>query len=205
MPRDFEDHCWKDVITDDLRIRAALPTINADFGTTAQSDWENGTEGDDFDGIRESPSLSGAARDDEDGTASERDHSDQTLAEHLQLQLAGMRLSDADRAAIQVLIDSLDEDGLLKDQLEDIARSLMGLPLVVAYAAAKSAYRGVVSTLATEWGPQGVRVNAIAPGWISSAPSSVRRWPSSRERPSACRRATKRERSPLCAPTPDAT
>ena len=75
------------------------------------------------------PSLSGAARDDEDGTASERDHSDQTLAEHLQLQLAGMRLSAADRAAIQVLIDSLDEDGLLKDSLEDIARSLMGLPL----------------------------------------------------------------------------
>ena len=47
--------------------------------------------------------------------------------------------------------------------------SLMGIPLVVAYAAAKSAYRGVVSTLATEWGPHGVRVNAIAPGWITSA------------------------------------
>ena len=47
--------------------------------------------------------------------------------------------------------------------------SLMGIPLVVAYAAAKTAYRGVVSTLATEWGPHGVRVNAIAPGWITSA------------------------------------
>lgn len=46
--------------------------------------------------------------------------------------------------------------------------SLMGLPLVVAYSAAKSAYRGMVSTLATEWGPHGVRVNAIAPGWIAS-------------------------------------
>jgi gluconate 5-dehydrogenase len=47
--------------------------------------------------------------------------------------------------------------------------SLMGIPLVVAYAAAKCAYRGIVSTLATEWGPHGVRVNAIAPGWITSA------------------------------------
>jgi NAD(P)-dependent dehydrogenase (short-subunit alcohol dehydrogenase family) len=46
--------------------------------------------------------------------------------------------------------------------------SLMGLPLVVAYAAAKSAYLGLVRTLATEWGPHGVRVNAIAPGWIAS-------------------------------------
>lgn len=47
--------------------------------------------------------------------------------------------------------------------------SFMGLPLVVAYSAAKSAYVGMVRSLATEWGPQGVRVNAIAPGWVGSA------------------------------------
>lgn len=46
--------------------------------------------------------------------------------------------------------------------------SFMGLPLIVAYAAAKSAYLGIVRSLATEWGPHGVRVNAIAPGWIAS-------------------------------------
>jgi NAD(P)-dependent dehydrogenase (short-subunit alcohol dehydrogenase family) len=46
--------------------------------------------------------------------------------------------------------------------------SLMGLPLVVAYSAAKSAYRGIVGSLAAEWGPHGIRVNAIAPGWITS-------------------------------------
>lgn len=46
--------------------------------------------------------------------------------------------------------------------------SLMGIPLVVAYAAAKSAYVGIVRTLAVEWGAHGVRVNAIAPGWIGS-------------------------------------
>jgi gluconate 5-dehydrogenase len=38
----------------------------------------------------------------------------------------------------------------------------------VAYSAAKSAYLGIVRSLATEWGPHGVRVNAIAPGWIAS-------------------------------------
>ncbi|MEI9963023.1 MAG: SDR family oxidoreductase [Limisphaerales bacterium] len=46
--------------------------------------------------------------------------------------------------------------------------SLFGIPLVVAYSAAKSAYPGMVRSLATEVSPQGVRVNAIAPGWIES-------------------------------------
>ena len=46
--------------------------------------------------------------------------------------------------------------------------SLFGVPLVVAYSAAKSAYLGMVRSLATEVSPQGVRVNAIAPGWIES-------------------------------------
>lgn len=47
--------------------------------------------------------------------------------------------------------------------------SLMGLPLVVAYSAAKSAYVGMVRTLAVEFAPRNVRVNAIAPGFIRSA------------------------------------
>jgi NAD(P)-dependent dehydrogenase (short-subunit alcohol dehydrogenase family) len=46
--------------------------------------------------------------------------------------------------------------------------SLIGMPNVVAYSAAKSAYLGLVKSLATEWGGSGIRVNAIAPGWIES-------------------------------------
>ncbi len=46
--------------------------------------------------------------------------------------------------------------------------SLFGIPLVVAYSAAKAAYLGMVRSLATEVSPHGVRVNAIAPGWIES-------------------------------------
>jgi len=46
--------------------------------------------------------------------------------------------------------------------------SLFGVPYVSAYAAAKTAYVGLVRTLATEVSPEGVRVNAIAPGWIES-------------------------------------
>lgn len=46
--------------------------------------------------------------------------------------------------------------------------SFIGIPKVVAYSAAKSAYLGLIRTLATEWGPHDVRVNGIAPGWIAS-------------------------------------
>lgn len=46
--------------------------------------------------------------------------------------------------------------------------SLFGIPYVAAYSAAKSAYLGMVRSLATEVSPHGVRVNAIAPGWIES-------------------------------------
>jgi NAD(P)-dependent dehydrogenase (short-subunit alcohol dehydrogenase family) len=46
--------------------------------------------------------------------------------------------------------------------------SFLGVPLIVAYSAAKAAYLGMVRSLASEVGKDGVRVNAIAPGWIES-------------------------------------
>ena len=46
--------------------------------------------------------------------------------------------------------------------------SLFGIPNVFAYSAAKSAHMGMVRALATEVSPTGVRVNAIAPGWIET-------------------------------------
>lgn len=47
--------------------------------------------------------------------------------------------------------------------------SFLGIPMVMAYAAAKTAMLGIVRTLAAEVSGDGVRVNAIAPGWVDTA------------------------------------
>lgn len=49
--------------------------------------------------------------------------------------------------------------------------ALFGIPEVAAYTAAKSAVAGLVRALAVEWSGRGVRVNAVAPGWIDTSMS----------------------------------
>jgi NAD(P)-dependent dehydrogenase (short-subunit alcohol dehydrogenase family) len=44
-----------------------------------------------------------------------------------------------------------------------------GLPKVIAYSASKSAIDGITRAMAVELSPKGIRVNAIAPGFIYSA------------------------------------
>ena len=98
-----------------------------EFGGTERDDWENGTEREDFDGIRETPSAAGSSTSNNDGDEFDRqDHNPQapSLQEHLRDQVLCMRLSPEDAVALQVLIESLDEDGYLADPLEDIAAAL---------------------------------------------------------------------------------
>ena len=95
-----------------------------EFGTTERDDWENGTESDDFDGIREMPSGAAPMGEGDDLDPQERRSVAASLQDHLRAQLVGMRLSAEDHAAIDVLIESLDGDGYLADTLEDIAERL---------------------------------------------------------------------------------
>jgi RNA polymerase sigma-54 factor len=105
---------------------AASAEVQAgDFGGTERADWENGTEQEDFDGIRELPSAPGGSGGDaEDGESSERRAATPSLQDHLRLQAAGMRLGGDDRAALDVLIESLNGDGYLADPLDEIAERL---------------------------------------------------------------------------------
>ena len=50
--------------------------------------------------------------------------------------------------------------------------AVYGLPRVAAYSASKSAVVGLTRALAVEFGPMGIRVNAISPGFIFSEMSS---------------------------------
>ena len=106
----------------------AVPEIRAEeFGTPEREDWENGTERDDFDGIREMPSAAAAGSgegDGEDMEAQDRRAAAGSLQDHLRAQIVGMRLGDDDRAALEVLLESLDGDGYLADPLEEIAERL---------------------------------------------------------------------------------
>ena len=43
-----------------------------------------------------------------------------------------------------------------------------GVPGISAYSAAKAGQLGLVRSLAAEWGPHGILVNAICPGWVET-------------------------------------
>jgi RNA polymerase sigma-54 factor len=98
----------------------------AEYGATERDDWENGTELDDFDGIRETPSKAGTAGDGDEFDGQDRDTALPSLQDHLREQLCGMRLPELDAAAVMVLIESLNDDGYLADPLEEIAAQLAG-------------------------------------------------------------------------------
>ena len=103
---------------------AAAPLDAAEFGGTERDDWENGTEREDFDGIRETPGKSSASNDGDEFDGTDRDTAIESLQDHLRGQLSSLRLSPTDAAAVMVLIESLTDDGYLADTIEDIAEQL---------------------------------------------------------------------------------
>ena len=52
--------------------------------------------------------------------------------------------------------------------------SFFGAPHAPAYAASKGGVAQLTKSLAVAWAPEGVRVNAVAPGWIATGSQSGR-------------------------------
>ena len=71
-------------------------------------------------------------------------------------------------ALTKALFPHMKEQGKGSILFQASMTSYIGQPQVAGYATAKAGYLGLVHTLATEGGPYGVRVNAIAPGWIDT-------------------------------------
>jgi NAD(P)-dependent dehydrogenase (short-subunit alcohol dehydrogenase family) len=68
------------------------------------------------------------------------------------------------RAAFPLLMDT---PGASVVNLASVA-STLGLPLRLAYSTAKTGIVGLTRTMAAEWGRRGIRVNAVAPGYIET-------------------------------------
>jgi NAD(P)-dependent dehydrogenase (short-subunit alcohol dehydrogenase family) len=53
--------------------------------------------------------------------------------------------------------------------------ALLGPPDLAAYAAAKGALNSLTKSLARAWGPDGIRINALSPGWVAT-PRQLALW-----------------------------
>ena len=72
----------------------------------------------------DAPARQNKAEDDGEVDATELARSQESLAAYLHRQALGLRLGEADTAALRFLIESLNDDGYLEDPLEALAESL---------------------------------------------------------------------------------
>lgn len=75
---------------------------------------------------------------------------------------------NASQALIGAILPSMLNKGRGSILFTASMTALFGMPNVIAYSAAKTALVGMTRALAAEVSGRGVRVNAIAPGWIES-------------------------------------
>ncbi|WP_370334653.1 SDR family NAD(P)-dependent oxidoreductase [Parvularcula marina] len=73
---------------------------------------------------------------------------------------------DAAFFAVQAAVPELKKAGGGSVIIMSSITPLLGLPNMSGYATAKSALLGMTKSLANEFGPDNIRVNAILPGWV---------------------------------------
>jgi RNA polymerase sigma-54 factor len=100
-------------------------TDSSDIPQDWEGDGQLGISADDTEwGVDASARNSASAGGDDDYDAAEHNSGHFTLQEHLHRQALSLRLSAEDRAALMMLIESLNEDGYLEDDFEALAESL---------------------------------------------------------------------------------
>jgi RNA polymerase sigma-54 factor len=96
--------------------------------STEPTDWEgDGSQDiapDDAEWGGDAPARNNSASESDDFNPAEHNSSFVTLQAHLHAQALALRLSDVDRAALYMLIESLSDDGFLEDDFETLAESL---------------------------------------------------------------------------------
>lgn len=90
------------------------------------------------------------------------DTNDEELIRLLQTNVVGAN------SLTHALLPQLRESGRGSVIFISSMAALFGLNLVTAYSISKAALTGAVRSLAVELGPENIRVNAVAPGWIET-------------------------------------
>jgi RNA polymerase sigma-54 factor len=120
----YKDQAGGEAISDDKNTGSD----DTPAPSTEPTDWEgDGSQEiapDDAEWGGDAPARNSSAGADDDFNPAEHNSIDTSLQEHLHRQALSLRLSDEDRAALYMLIESLNDDGYLEDDFESLAESL---------------------------------------------------------------------------------
>jgi RNA polymerase sigma-54 factor len=100
--------------------------LSADEGPSWEGDGTTEMVPDDGEWGVEAKARTNNVDDSDASDAQELARSQESLQSHLHRQALSLRLGEADRCALQFLIESLNDDGYLEDSLEALARGLAG-------------------------------------------------------------------------------
>ena len=104
----------------------ATKDVETELSESWEGDGSTDVRPDDAEWGSDAPARANNLGGDDEMDATELARNQESLQQHLHRQAIGLRQSPEDRAALQFLIESLNDDGYLEDSFETLARSLAG-------------------------------------------------------------------------------